>query len=406
MFSTLYRGSVKDIVGPVQQPSSAVIFEYTDSFSVFDWGRMPDTLPRKGEALAILASDLFERLEQAESWREFSRSAEAFALRKANRFGSAFNEVGEELQSRGLRTHYLGVLEPFSNSASNSMEFRTFKVDPKPLSSMKSPFRRLVVRQVSVVKPLFNPIFGRILPDYRESRVSPLPRLVPLEAVFRYACPKGSSLIDRAARDSTYLDTLGFPNLKAEPGAQWEFPVIELFTKLEPTDRPVGLTEALAITGLSSHQLQEILFKTVWVSGLLRSWFARHQLELVDGKLEWGLSEEGEAFLVDAIGPDELRILKNGVHLSKEFLRDFYRKSSWYDSIEMAKLRARKLGVLEWKRWVRENPPLLSPQYREQASQVYLSLTNELTGRRWFHEAKGVDRVVDSIRRLKEGGLH
>ena len=97
-----------------------VIFEYTDAYSVFDWGKMPDALARKGEALAVLAADWFEKLERPETWKEFSRSPEALGLRKGNRFGSAFNELGEELQKHGLRTHYLGAVTGGSRPALRS----------------------------------------------------------------------------------------------------------------------------------------------------------------------------------------------------------------------------------------------------------------------------------------------
>ena len=79
MSQLLYRGSVKDLKGPVRaragaEQVNAVVFEYTDAYSVFDWGKMPDPLARKGEALAVLAADWFEKLERAETWKEFSRS--------------------------------------------------------------------------------------------------------------------------------------------------------------------------------------------------------------------------------------------------------------------------------------------------------------------------------------------
>ncbi len=109
MISNLYRGSVKDVVGPFQLPAApgktAILFEYTDSFSVFDWGKMPDVLPAKGSALAILAADLFEKLENPETWRDFSKSSVALALRKANRYGSLFNEIGEQLQAEKARSN-------------------------------------------------------------------------------------------------------------------------------------------------------------------------------------------------------------------------------------------------------------------------------------------------------------
>jgi phosphoribosylaminoimidazole-succinocarboxamide synthase len=399
VISTLYRGSVKDLLGPVQVPSGpAIIFEYSDAFSVFDWGRMPDLLPHKGEALAILAAHLFERLEDPQVWRDFSKSPEALALRKANRFGAVFNELGEELQADGLRTHYLGVLDSPSGPPRTEPGLET-----KNASQATQPFRRMLVREVSVVKPVFTSVLGRTLPDYDSTRNSTLPRLVPLEVVFRMECPAGSSLLDRVARDPGYLASLGFPDLRIEPGQKWSFPVLEFFTKLETTDRPVPLSEALAISGLTATQLQEVLLKTAWVSGILKFWFARIGLELADGKLEWAIAEDGRCFLVDAIGPDELRILKDGLQLSKEFLRSFYRPTSWYRNVEKAKLQAQTQGSTEWKRLVPEGPPALPHAYRELATHVYLALTNELTGKKWFAEAWSLDLVLQKLRILQEG---
>jgi len=392
---TLYRGSVKDLLGPIEiQGSSALVFEYSDAYSVFDWGRMPDFLSRKGEALAVLAADFFEKLEKPEVWREFSKSSEALVLRKANRFGAIFNELGEELQAVGLRTHYLGaVLE--RNSKVN-------EIHPKKIHEVQLPFRSVLVRQVAVVKPSWVSVMGRSLPDYFQVGKAPAPRLVPLEVVFRFNCSEKSSIYERASKDPAYLASLGFPDAKAEIGAKWDFPVLELFTKLESTDRPVPLSEALAISGLSAIQLQEVLLKTAWVAGLLRFWFLKADLELADGKLEWAIAEDGKCFLVDAIGPDELRILKNGTQLSKEFLRVYYRDTSWYDAVEKAKAYAKAHGISEWKRFVPEPPPVLPMRHREVATQVYLALANALTGRKWFSEAWTLDRVVQELEDLQQ----
>ena len=97
-----------------------VTFDYTDAYSVFDWGKMPDALTDKGASLAMIAADWFEKLERADTWKEFSKSQDALALRSGNRFGSAFNELGEQLQKEGLRTHYLGV--PSGNNRSGNFD--------------------------------------------------------------------------------------------------------------------------------------------------------------------------------------------------------------------------------------------------------------------------------------------
>lgn len=402
MISPLYKGSVKDLRGPVSAAGTpALIFEYTDAYSVFDWGRMPDPLAGKGQALAVLAADWFERLESPEQWKEFSKSPAALSLRKGNRFGAAFNELGERLQARGLRTHFLGTLPALPEKTD---------VTPVPIAQAaraNAPFRHLVVRQVSVVKPDNATVLGRSIPDYSKTRISPPPRLVPLEVVFRFSCPEGSSLLERVARDPNYLASIGFgkaggfAEYSVTPGARWDFPVLELFTKLESSDRPLNLTEALAISGLEGAQLQDLLLKTAWVAGFIKALCAKSGVELADGKLEWGVDAQGETFLVDAIGPDELRLLKDGIQLSKEFLRGFYRDSSWYAAIGRAKEQAKAQGVADWKRLAGETPAPLSQAYRELGSQVYLALANELTGRKWFTEAWSIEKVVEGIRALK-----
>jgi len=395
----VYRGSVKDVLGPLPgkvtpltggPAVTAALFEYTDSYSVFDWGKMPDALGHKGQALAVLAAHWFEKLGSAETWKEFSRSNEALSLRKGSRFGALFNEIGEQLQAQGLKTHYLGVLPEAADVSK--------KIQAQPLSSVTAPVRHMIVQQVAVVRPSLTTVLGRSLPDYHPTRNSPAPRLIPLEVVFRFSCPEGSSLLERVKRDPDYLASIGFSEWA---GQNWEFPVIELFTKLESTDRPVALSEALAISGLSAPQLQDMLLKTAWVAGFLKWLCAKEGLELADGKVEWALTENGECMLVDAIGPDELRLVYRGhsgeVQLSKEFLRSFYRASKWYSDVKSAKTR----GKTDWKKHVSTPPPALPPLYLEIATQLYWVLANALTGRSWFAEAWSLEQLAESIRKFE-----
>ncbi|MEK6579868.1 MAG: phosphoribosylaminoimidazolesuccinocarboxamide synthase, partial [Bdellovibrionota bacterium] len=237
-YATLYEGSVKDLKGPITVGSdSCLVFDYTDAYSVFDWGRMPDLLPNKGEALATLAGCWLEKLEKSETWQAFSKSSVALQLRKANRFGSAFIEAGEALQQTGLRTHYRGMLSSGEK--------------PKSVSQLTVASQQFAVLQVSAVRPKSEIILGRTVPNYLSTRSSPAPRLIPLEVVFRFSCPEGSSLIDRASRDSTYMASIGFGEYQAVGGQKWGFPVLEIFTKLESSDRPLTLSEGLAISGLT-----------------------------------------------------------------------------------------------------------------------------------------------------------
>ena len=390
MIANLDRGSVKDVSHLIRiGHQDAVVIEFADAYSIFDWGKMPDLLNRKGEALAILSADFFEKLERPEAWKEFSRSSDALALRKSNRFGGVFNEIGEELQSTGLRTHFLGAAESVSSQT---------EVVPKKSDEMRTPFRNLALIPVSAVKPKITSVLGRTLPDYYPTRTSVLPRLIPFSVSFRFGCPAGSPLIERVAQDPNYLASLGFAHLKAEVGQRWDFPLLELFTQLESSDRPVLFAEALALSGISAGQLQDVLLKTAWISALLKYLCAKRGFELAEGKLEWALSADGKCFLVDLIGPDELCILKGGVQISNEFVRSYYRKTRWFQAVEAAKSQAKAMGSSDWKKMVQEAPPSLPAQLKELAIQYYLALTNELTGRQWFPDAWPLEQVVSRIR--------
>lgn len=400
MIPPLYRGSVKDLLGPVPTPGGpALVFEYTDSYSVFDWGRMPDALKGKGSALAVMAADWFEALEKPQTWREFSKTPEAHALRKNSRFGADFVDRGEKLQQEGLRTHYISCLK------APDLQLPGKRLDE--IDRAGGVPRHILVKQVGIAKPKMTSVMGRSVPDYSGSWNVPAPRLVPLEVVFRFSCPSGSSLRERMKADPTYLSQRGFSEItldSLEAGAKWDFPVLELFTKLESSDRPVTLGEALAICGLKAEQLNELLFKTAWVAALLKQRFGKCGLELADGKLEWGVAENGECFLVDAIGPDELRLLKDGIQLSKEFLRAHYRGTEWYGTINLAKKHATDQGIADWKRLVPNPPPALPAKHRDIATQMYLALTNAVTGRDWFPDAWTLTKVVEELRSISTPG--
>ncbi len=60
-------GSVKNLTVEKEATSEAFgvgVFEFTDDYSVFDYGKMPDTIPGKGEALCRQAAFNFKELEK------------------------------------------------------------------------------------------------------------------------------------------------------------------------------------------------------------------------------------------------------------------------------------------------------------------------------------------------------
>ncbi|NDG85123.1 MAG: hypothetical protein EBX52_08835 [Proteobacteria bacterium] len=161
----IHAGSVKDIYK--EGAPGELLFRFSDRYSVFDWGQMPDAIPGKGAALARMGRIFFE---------------EAAAL--------------------GVATHYLGP-GPDENS-----------------------FR---VKEISVPR-------GR-MDVYRES---PEWTLIPLEVIFRFGVPKGSSLL---ARSKDYFE-----------GQEFKEPLLDFTTKLERLDRPLTHDEARALSGMNDRE--------------------------------------------------------------------------------------------------------------------------------------------------------
>lgn len=382
-YRIIYQGSVKDLLELEGTSNDTLIFKYTDAYSIFDWGRMPDHLPGKGRALAALAAWFFEKLADPTAWRALINAQETESFIKASgNVEAAVRTLRESLAQEGLRTHYLGCVTSLGEK-------------PVPLSELSTPFECLAVRKVHVARPRLVTSSKCESWDYSSTLSSPLPRLVPLEVIFRFSCPPGSSLISRSKKNPDYLASLPIPlSGGVEPGLKWDFPVIELFTKLEPSDRWLSFGEALEISGLSSSKLRKLLLSTAWVAFFLKQELAQYNLELADGKLEWGLDASGGIFLVDAIGPDELRILKNGIQLSKELLRAHYRTSHWYAEVELAKINAEKAGIADWKKNMHTLPEHLPPDQKELASQVYLALARTFVGEKLFPDAWVIDQLV------------
>lgn len=381
----IYKGSVKNLWAQSDgdgRGGGPLEFEYTDQYSVFDWGRMPDDLMGKGQALATIGAYYFEQMAQASRWQQVIDSPRARALlafykgRSSLGVGDGFAAVVEaesqHLAQHGLTHHYLGQPEP----------------------------HRLRVQRVDVVRPLERRLGGQSFFDYKTSmgegddrqqrRRHDAPvgdkRLIPLEVVFRWGMPAGSSLQERLGTGG-YGAQLGLSPAVA-PGQWFEAPVVEFFTKLEPKDRFLTLEQAFHYSGLSWAGFQSLVARTLWVSCFLSLDLESKGLKLWDGKLEWawdrGQRGSDQIILVDSIGPDELRLEDSrwGQPLSKEFLRQYYRRTPWYGVLAAAKLKAQAQGQSQWKELVASHlPPPLEGPVRVVAQTLYATLAQTMTGR-------------------------
>ncbi|MFW5710031.1 MAG: phosphoribosylaminoimidazolesuccinocarboxamide synthase [Bacteroidota bacterium] len=310
-------GSVKDlsiIEKPGEKTPGKGRFVFSDRYSVFDWGEMPDHLDKKGEALCMIGAYFFELLS-----------------------------------GKGIKNHYIDLVE------NNVME----------------------VHLLNVIKPGFSD--NRY--DYTAYKDARYNFLIPLEVIYRNTLPKGSSVFRRLESGSLKLEDIGLTSMP-EPGQVLDRPVVEFSTKLETTDRYITKDEAREISGLSQDELDRIMEMTLEVSSIITEEVGKAGLVNEDGKFEFGMDQDRNIILVDVLGtPDECRFTYNGMTVSNELTREFYRSSEWYNETEKAKKENRQI----WKELVTQQPPSLPADLKELISQMYQACCNEITGKKSFN---------------------
>jgi len=227
-FKLLHKGSVKDIY---EHATGQLMFRFSDRYSIFDWGEMPDLIPEKGKSLATMGDLLLTYLEK-----------------------------------QGIKTHYVG------------------RGDGK---------EDLIVKSVDVPRDNI---------EIYQKRPSNI--LIPLEVIYRFGVPKGSSLLKK------------FPGKYTE-GQEFAEPLIDFTTKLERMDRPLTREEAKLLAGMNGAEWQALLDVTGKIAGLLKKVFQDAGLKLWDGKLEFAFDSNREIMLVDSIGMDEIRLTFEGQPLCR-----------------------------------------------------------------------------------------
>jgi phosphoribosylaminoimidazole-succinocarboxamide synthase len=382
--------SVKEIrvdrgPGPRADPGAGVDpgagrFVFSDDYSVFDWGRMPDAIPDKGAALCTMGAHNFELLD--------------------------VNHVP---------THYRGVYEEPGDEG-EPLELGDCAVAPRAMA-------------IELTRTPELPHVGGGTPDvddpdgihagydygaYRAAAGDDY--LIPLEIVFRNRVPLGSSLRERGSPadfgvdpddlDGEDGDGDGWPD---EPVALPE-PIVEFSTKFEAQDRYLDRHEARAIAGDASlDRLEELALA---VDHVLSREARRADVDgggdgddegLVheDGKIECRY-RDGELQVADVVGTlDENRFAYAGQELSKEVVRQYYRREhpDWVDAVATAKREAREAGVADWRGRCPIDPPSLPDDVVATVAEMYAATTNAYTRSRWF-DAGGLDEVVAAIRRL------
>ncbi len=350
MLKLLHTGSVKNIYTSEQE--SLYLFEFSDRYSVFDWGAMPDELPLKGEALAVMANFFFQQFAQTKFWRGLAFSHQASPTLELEK------KLVERFAEKGLPHHSVGLAPELSEEG-------------LALINQTERSRLLAVRPVHVPR-------GESVRFYQNK---PTDCLVPLEVIFRFGLTPGSSFWSRST-DQKYLAELGLSKMIKE-GESFPFVIVEFSTKLESADRPLTYLEAQELAGLSETEFLQLIAQTRVQAIALKSLFDKAGVNLIDGKFEFAFEKnliagERQFELVDSIGPDELRIDYKGIQLSKESLRQIYRRDPWYEALLAAKKKAPTMPGKSWKSLCELEPPQLLPAQKKCISEMYLILCDEL----------------------------
>ncbi len=333
-------GSVKDLVviREASEEPGLGKFVFSDRYSVFDYGEMPDKIENKGKALCMVSAYFFERLEE-----------------------------------EGINTHYLGLVEDG-------------KV--KRFDEVDAPTNEMQVRLVRVFTPRCGDGYNYVI--FREIRRN---ILLPLEVIYRNSIPTGSSLLRRVERGEVRPEDFGLKEIK--PNQKLDKPIIDFSTKLEDVDRYLSYDEAREIAGLSEEEFEELKEVTLKVDEIITREVSKAGLMNEDGKIEFAFDENRKLMVVDAVGtPDECRFSYDGFEVSKEVLRMFYRKTEWYEKVKMFK------GSEGWREKVGK-PPELPPDLKVAISKLYTSFCNEVTGTNLF-DSPSLGDVVKELKDLLE----
>ncbi len=216
-----------------------------------------------------------------------------------------------------------------------------------------------------------------IISDYIKLNYKTRNYLIPLELVTRYFVY--GSLWDRVQQSKISLESLGFRKnhqvMLAEPLPK---PFFEVTTKLEQVDRHLTMEEALEISGVSLREYEQIREVALRIDEEINSRVKRRGLIHVDGKKEFAFDEKRSLMVVDTFGTaDEDRFwdaeeFEKGryVEKSKEFVRQYYRETGYYDIL----MNARETGIGE------PSIPPLPDDVIQQVSEIYIKLFEDITG--------------------------
>jgi phosphoribosylaminoimidazole-succinocarboxamide synthase len=327
---------------PTDSAAGAGRFVFTDAYSVFDWGQMPDAIPGKGASLCTMGAYNFELLE-----------------------------------AEGVPTHYRGVVADG---------------DVGPLSAASDPPTEMAI-ELAQVPDLPHRGDGYDYDAFHDAAGANY--VVPLEIVFRNVVGEAASIRTRTSPREVGLDAAAWP----EGPVELPEPVVEFSTKYESQDRYLSREEADAVAGLADVDALESLAREVNRVVTRRAEAAGFVHE--DGKIEC-VYRDGDLLVADVVGTfDENRFSYDGQEVSKEVVRQYYRREhpEWVEAVSAAKAAAREAGDPDWRGRCSVDPEPLPESVVSAVSDLYTAGADAYTGESWFGGAD-VAAAVAAVRDL------
>jgi len=331
-------GSVKDIEiirKPTRERMGIARFHFSDRYSVFDWGEMPDHIEGKGAALCLMGAYCFEKLEE-----------------------------------KGIKTHYRGLI--------------TKDGKKRYFDELEEPTNIMEFDLVNVLKPKPVIVGGKLSYDYSMFTPNLANFLIPFEIIYRNGLPPGSSIFKRIEQGLIKPEDLGLDHIP-KPGEKLPKPFFDISTKLEERDRYISWEEAKKLANLRDEEIEEMKRILLEIDNTISETASQAGLENEDGKIEFAFDPERKLMVVDVVGTlDECRFTYKGIHVSKEIARQFYRGTEWYRDVEKAKREAAEKGIKNWRLLCKLKPQPLDSKLKKIISEVYMAAANEFTGKKLF----------------------
>ncbi|MBI4393945.1 MAG: phosphoribosylaminoimidazolesuccinocarboxamide synthase [Euryarchaeota archaeon] len=220
----------------------------------------------------------------------------------------------------------------------------------------------------------------QVIADYAKLDHKTTNYLIPLEVICRHYV--AGSLHDRLKAGEVKPETLGFSKAHAPKYAEkLPRPMLEFTTKLEKVDRLLSEDEAKRISGLNETELENVKRTVLRIDEEIARGASERGLVHVDGKKEFAFDQDRELMLIDTFGTadedrwwDKKRFeAGETVELSKEHVRQYYRKVGYYEKLQ----EAREARTPE------PDIPALPGAVTAEVSALYMNLYERITGEKF-----------------------